>query len=120
MISGPGSPHPRRPGHADARIGGRLRIARNRARLSRDDVAVVAGVSWQQIAKYETGLSRIAASTLERLAINLRIDVAWFFDDAAQEGAIPSQEGAELAGIYDGLPEHHRALLLRLAQILAR
>src|SRR5438477_3790773 len=52
-------------------IGEALRMLRHRARLSRDALAVAAGVSAGAISNYENDVSAPTAATLRRLAIVL-------------------------------------------------
>ena len=52
-------------------VGEALRMLRHRARLSRDALAVAAGVSAGAISNYENDVSAPTAATLRRLAIVL-------------------------------------------------
>ena len=53
---------------ADARIGERVKAARMAAGLNQTELGGAAGISFQQIQKYETGRDRISASFLQVLA----------------------------------------------------
>ena len=62
----------RRPGTAaDKAFGDVLRRHRQRAGLSQTALAQVAGISFQQLQKYETGTNRVAVGRLFELAVGL-------------------------------------------------
>ena len=67
----------------DRSVGIRLRQRRTLLGLSQQDVAVMMGMSFQQLQKYERGISRISASRLYQLATILNSRVADFFEDAS-------------------------------------
>ena len=58
----------RRAGEADREIGLRLRAVRGAIGLTQVSLAEAAGLTFQQIQKYETGKSRLSASMLCRFA----------------------------------------------------
>jgi transcriptional regulator with XRE-family HTH domain len=60
-------------------IGSRVRARREKRKLSRQDCALVVGVSQQQIAKYETGVSEISGTMLAKLAGLLDVHPGYFF-----------------------------------------
>ncbi len=64
----------------DGRIGARLQALRTKHGLSRRELGTRIGVTFQQIEKYETGRSRIAASTLFALAQELGVAPSHFLD----------------------------------------
>lgn len=68
----------------DVYVGARLRKLRKGRGLSPAAVAGPIGVTFQQLLKYETGKNRISASTLYRLSLVLRVDIAAFFDGLPQ------------------------------------
>ena len=65
----------------EAAIGTRIRAARVAAGLSLTALATAVGVASQQIQKYEMGNDRVAASTLQGIAIALGVHPGSFFDD---------------------------------------
>ena len=73
---------PRRDGGDDInrRIGERLRRRRRLMGLTQSDVAERCGVGFQQVQKYETGLTGVSAVQLVRLAGVLSVPVAYFFE----------------------------------------
>jgi transcriptional regulator with XRE-family HTH domain len=60
----------------DVCIGARIRMRRRALGLSQTQLAAALGVSFQQVQKYESGVNRIAASTLVRTAAALEMTVA--------------------------------------------
>ena len=61
-------------------LGTRIRAARIAARVSQTDLGATVGISYQQVQKYESGVDRIAASTLQGLAAALGVHPGSFFD----------------------------------------
>lgn len=70
----------RKPTQLDARIGSRIRIARQNRGLSQTRLADQIGVTFQQIQKYERGTNRIAASRLVRAAEALNLPLLFFYE----------------------------------------
>ena len=65
----------------DRHVGSRLRLRRRAVDLSQQQLAALIGVSYQQVHKYEKGLSRITAGHLHGIAVALGTDVAYYFKD---------------------------------------
>ena len=68
-----------------------LRERRIMLGLRLKEVAGLVGVTCQQIHKYETGIHRIAASRLFRIAHALGVDVNYFFDGLHGKQAVEHQ-----------------------------
>jgi len=71
------------PDPIDEHVGKRLRECRLQAGLSQAAVAEPLGLCYQVVQRYKTGLIRISASTLYRLAQMLDIEPNYFFDGYA-------------------------------------
>lgn len=73
----------------DRQIGLRLRAARVARNLSQGEVGRRVNLSFQQIQKYESGQSRVAAAKLCELARALDVPVSFFFgcDEMSESGA---------------------------------
>ena len=71
----------------EAALGARIRALRVAARVSQTDLGATVGISYQQVQKYESGVDRIAASTLQALAAALGVHPGSFFDG---EMSVPS------------------------------
>ena len=90
-------PHP-----IDVHVGAQLRRARLLAGLSQGQVASAAGISFQQLQKYERGVNRISASRLYEVASILRVPVSYFFD--AIPGVNPGANIADAIPLEDQAP----------------
>jgi transcriptional regulator with XRE-family HTH domain len=73
----------KRTGPGDRLIGAKVRMRRHLRGLSQSELGRAAGVTFQQIQKYENGTNRIGAARLQRIAEVLDIPPGWFFEDAA-------------------------------------
>lgn len=67
---------------ADRHVAKQLRVARDAAGLSREQVATKIGLSWQQIQNYESAASRITAGKLLELSNIYQKPVGSFFEGA--------------------------------------
>ena len=65
---------------ADARIGERVRAARMAAGLNQTQLGAAAGISFQQIQKYENGRDRISVACLQVMAKALGVSAASLLD----------------------------------------
>jgi transcriptional regulator with XRE-family HTH domain len=70
-------------GSLDVHFGEKLRARRLMMvpKLSQDRLATALGLSFQQVQKYEKGSNRISAATLVQMAVVLKVDVQYFFDE---------------------------------------
>lgn len=114
----------------DIHLGKRLRSRRRLLGLTQQQLALVVGVRFQQIQKYECGANRISAARLWRLSEVLEVPVGYFYDGLESkpgkvsttqaDGAevIASQESLDLIRAYYQLDERPRRRLLDLAKSL--
>lgn len=65
-------------------FGARLKLRRRLVGLTQDQLAKEAGLSPQQIHKYETGQSKMTAARLVQFSDLLEVNVLWFFDGIAE------------------------------------
>lgn len=65
----------------DKSVGARLRLRRTILGLSQKDLADTAGVSFQQIQKYENGSNSMSSIRLAQLAEYLGVNVDYFFKE---------------------------------------
>ncbi|WAJ27989.1 helix-turn-helix domain-containing protein [Antarcticirhabdus aurantiaca] len=105
-------------------LGRRLQQLREARSLSAAELGRSAGLTYQQIRKYETGANRISAATLYRLALHLDVDIDVFFDALPRDGRGAAPGGSETAPAVPTIlsaiddPEvrrHFEALLQALA-----
>ena len=114
----------------DLHLGRRLRSRRRLLGLTQQQLAIVVGVRFQQIQKYECGANRISAARLWRLAEVLEVPVGYFYDgleSTSRAGAVRQSDGTELNAreesldlirAYYMLDERPRRRLLDLARSL--
>ena len=97
-------------------MGRRLRLARTMNGLGQRDVAAMAGVSYQQVQRYENGTDRITAERLDEISKGLNAPVTFFFGYDDEE--LPNQiDGAlVLAGRIRSLPD--KAIRLSIDQLV--
>jgi PAS domain S-box-containing protein len=75
---------------ADIRFGHRMRERRMMLGLSQTELGAALGVTFQQIQKYERGINRVSAGTLQMLAATLRVPIPYFFDGSPAESDQPT------------------------------
>lgn len=76
------SPHP-----VDLHVGRRLRQQRTLLGMSQTAIAEAAGITFQQVQKYENGSNRVSASMMWKFAKALQVSVASFFEGLPDEPA---------------------------------
>jgi transcriptional regulator with XRE-family HTH domain len=112
----------------DVAVGARIRLFRKMRGQSQQALAEAAGVTFQQIQKYERGANRVSASMLARIAEALRAPVAELFSDESaaasavdEVAALLAQPGAiELLRAFSALPRGApRAALVDFVRTLA-
>ena len=113
----------------DLLLGRRLRNRRRLLGLTQNQLALMVGVRFQQIQKYESGANRISAARLWRFCQALEVPAAYFFDglsptplapaEMVDEGDLLSRpESLDLIRVFDQLEERPRRRLLDLAKAL--
>ncbi len=114
----------------DLHLGRRLRSRRRLLGLTQQQLAIVVGVRFQQIQKYECGANRISAARLWCLAEVLKVPVGYFYDGlhgaasvshaspVAGDEAMAREESMDLIRAYYQLEERPRRRLLDLARSL--
>jgi transcriptional regulator with XRE-family HTH domain len=70
----------------DAHIGQKIRTRRNLLGLSQTELADAAGITFQQIQKYEKGVNRVGASRLQQFSDALGVPPSYFFEGAPTVG----------------------------------
>ena len=107
----------------DRHIGARLRARRIVLGLTQQQVAELAGITYQQAHKYETGANRLSAGRLHQLARALEIDVGYFFEGLGSgEPARPTAGQRlmlELARSFAVLARPQQEALCELVRALA-
>ncbi len=70
----------------DAHIGQKIRTRRNLLGLSQTELADAAGITFQQIQKYEKGVNRVGAGRLQQFSDALGVPPSYFFEGAPTVG----------------------------------
>ena len=70
-------------------ISSKIKFLRNLSSISQSDLAKLLGVSFQQVQKYEKGLTKITAAKLCMIASIFNVDLSFFFKDAKNIREIP-------------------------------
>lgn len=79
-------------------VGRRIRQQRLVLQISQERLGDAAGVSFQQIQKYERGVNRCAGECLVNIAKTLGVSPGWFYEGAPGVGdAPPNPEAQEVA-----------------------
>jgi transcriptional regulator with XRE-family HTH domain len=68
------------PRHVDVHVGGRVKAGRTLIGMSQTEIGKHAGLTFQQIQKYENGMNRIAAGRLWQFSLILGQPISWFFE----------------------------------------
>ena len=70
----------------DVHVGLKIRARRNLLGLSQTELADAAGITFQQVQKYERGANRVGASRLMQFSEALGVPPAYFFEGAPTAG----------------------------------
>ncbi len=115
---------PRRPDQADAYIGGRIAARRAALGLTQGALAQRLGLSFQQVQKYESGLNRVPASRLNRIAGLLAAPVDHFLPplfSGSDAASVPDEDALAMAAALPSIRDRDvRRALVCVAQALAR
>lgn len=96
----------------DRHVGERIRRRRAELGMTQHDLALMLGISYQQVQKYETGANRVSAGRLFNMSQKLGCQIGYFFDglDTAEDADVAMEHGAanrttiELARNFSRLP----------------
>jgi transcriptional regulator with XRE-family HTH domain len=127
---------PKKPNYVDEHVAKRLRLRRNLLGLSQDELARRLDLTPQLIQKYETAETRISASRLYGIAVQLAVPITWFFEDLkdkrpASAGPasraetqdwselVTKRESRQLLELYFGISDERlRRKVMEVAQLL--
>lgn len=118
------------PDAVDIAIGARVRALRCAAHLNQTELGAALGVSFQQIQKYEKGVSRLSGGNLHKAAKALGTSVARLVSDGASDTTsvgpdivmrmLGTSMGRQLAEVFLEIDNREdRIALLRVAQAMA-
>ena len=90
------------PHEVDIYVGQRIRKLRLLRKYSQDYLAKKAGVTFQQMQKYENGANRVSASKLYEVSNALGVPVSFFFDGLpSKDDEPPYNAAAQLNALTD-------------------
>jgi transcriptional regulator with XRE-family HTH domain len=108
----------RLPTTTDRAVGRRIRSLRHAAGMTLNDLGAAVGVSGVQFQRYETGVSRVAASRLLTICEALGVQLDTLIEEAvpprvAHSSNAHGRESIELARAFDAVvdPIHRRAII---------
>ena len=120
-------PHP-----VDLHIGQRIRERRLICRISQSELGNRAGITFQQVQKYERGTNRVSGSMLYEFSKTLEVPVSFFYDglpqgetgnisstDRDRRAFASSKEGLLLLDTFRRVPASRRKPVLLLLSALA-
>jgi transcriptional regulator with XRE-family HTH domain len=105
------SSHPRGTTAVDTHVGLKIRARRNLLGLSQTELADAAGITFQQIQKYEKGANRVGVGRLMQFSEALGVPPSYFFEGAPtvgkkqpapQEGELPEGSIVSFLGTREG------------------
>ena len=107
----------------DHHVAARLRERRTMLGLTLQQVAGLLGITYQQLYKYEKGVTQISVGRLHAMARALGVDIGYFYEGLGSgEPARPTarqQRMIELTRSFAVLPRRQQEVLAELARALA-
>jgi transcriptional regulator with XRE-family HTH domain len=82
---------PKPPNPIDVHVGAHIRMWRAERKMSRITLGKAIGLTFQQIQKYENGISRVGASRLQEICTVLEIPVSFLFESTP--GSLLAERG---------------------------
>ncbi|RZI98474.1 MAG: helix-turn-helix domain-containing protein [Brevundimonas sp.] len=105
----------------DAEVGQRIRDHRKAAGMTQSDLARAAGVTFQQVQKYERGTNRVAASRLSSIAAAVGVPPSELLGEEPADGPRPTPDQRRLLALYDqASPEQRKIALSFLESVAAK
>jgi transcriptional regulator with XRE-family HTH domain len=95
----------------DTHVGQKIRARRTLLGLSQTELADGAGITFQQVQKYERGVNRVGAGRLQQFSETLGVPASYFFDGAPtvgkksaapKEGELPEGTIVSFLGTREG------------------
>lgn len=100
----------------DAEIGAKLRELRLDAGLTQEKLAEMLGITFQQVQKYERGVTKVNLMKLQQLAVVLKVPPMVFFDNNPCNAYSLTQDEQELLKHYRAIcKKSHQTSLLDIA-----
>jgi transcriptional regulator with XRE-family HTH domain len=90
----PALKHPKPARDVNQHVAGRLKTLRRTRNKTQTDLGAALGITFQQVAQYERGHSKITPSALWRAAQYFQVDIGYFFADLDRAAPAPDRRGA--------------------------
>ena len=106
----------RGPTAVDTHVGQKIRARRTLLGLSQTELADVAGITFQQVQKYEKGTNRVGASRLQQFSQALDVPPSYFFEGLPTVGkkiSLPQEGELSEGSIVSFLGTREGAALVR-------
>jgi transcriptional regulator with XRE-family HTH domain len=108
----------------DMHVGARIRMRRTLLGMSQERLGAELGVTFQQVQKYERGITRVGSSRLFELSKVLEVPVSFFFDEmkpAIEENASSEMtEAKEMSSLRGGVTPTERRETFRLVRAYSK
>lgn len=114
---------------ADKHVGARIRFRRMLLGMSQTELGQIAGITFQQIQKYEKGTNRVSASRLVQFGQALQVPVSFFFEGADHvkradasiaDAFFGTRDGVNLAKAFMAIPNRDkRRKIVELVEAIA-
>ncbi|MFJ6024305.1 helix-turn-helix domain-containing protein [Brevundimonas sp. NPDC092305] len=102
----------------DKEVGHRIRAARLASRMTQTDLAKAAGVTFQQMQKYEKGVNRVAASRLASIGAALGVQPSHFLDAGSEAAAAPA-DAQRVMVLYGRCSDAQKSMVRQLLESMA-
>jgi transcriptional regulator with XRE-family HTH domain len=114
----------------DEHVGARVRSLRLMRSVTQERLAEIAGVTFQQIQKYEKGVNRLSPGKLVTIGEALGVTPQYFFDGLPSGNSadpipadirdfVTSRDGVAIIRAFQSLPPAKRTALIRLIEAIA-
>lgn len=105
----------------NSQLGAKIRVFRLQAGFTQEKLAEELGITFQQIQKYERGITKVNLAKLQRLAEVLKLPVAAFFEEGNYSAIQLSDEEAQLVTSFRKIKsEDHKNSILNIVDGLAK
>lgn len=108
----------------DVHVGARIRMRRTLLGMSQERLGAELGVTFQQVQKYERGITRVGSSRLFELSKVLEVPVSFFFDEmkpAIEEaGSSEVTEAKDMQSLRGGVTPTERRETFRLVRAYSK
>jgi len=107
--------------HNDIQIGSKVREFRLQAGLTQEKLAEELGITFQQVQKYERGVTKVNLVKLQQLSEALRVPISAFFHEGSYSAFQLNEEEKQLLTTFRKIKSaDHRSSVLDIVAGLAK